>query len=238
MPRTYSLNPSALVAYNTTIVARQPMLAQFTLESPSGRIALVPPDQKYDREVAVLRAHPGTRRYLSFFPEEQSLEDAIALREGRKKEETCIDFVILFQPSSTDGVEQEPQFTGQTGLFHLDHTHKSCAAGILIHPDFHRGGVATETLYLVLKLAFEDEKFKMHRVVFETSPRNVPMRGWLESFGIPHEFTFREAWKTINKEQWEDVVGYCILEKEWQETVKDRLEARVKRYVKAANPHS
>lgn len=212
------------------------MLPHFTLKSPSGRVVLVPSAQEFDKEVATLRTHPATRRYLSFFPEELSLEGAAALREGRKNEESCIDFtIIVFQPPAIDGTEPEPRFAGQIGLFHLDHTQKSCAAGILVHPDFHRGGVATEALYLLLKLAFEDENFRMHRVIFETSPINVAMRGWLESFEIQHEFTFREAWKAINKDEWEDVVGYSVLEKEWQEAVKDRLESRIKRYVKVPN---
>ena len=103
-----------------------------------------------------------------------------------------------------------------------------------MNPDLFRSGVATETLYLVLKLAFEDANLRMHRVIFETSPQNVRMRAWLERFGIYHEFTFREAWKAVDKDEWEDVVGYSILEREWKESIKGKLEDHINRYSRSS----
>ncbi|KAH8119771.1 acyl-CoA N-acyltransferase [Phellopilus nigrolimitatus] len=109
-----------------------------------------------------------------------------------------------------------PKFIGMTGLFNIDRPNDSCSMGILIHPDYFRGGFATQVLYTLMVYAFEDDNQHMHRIVFETGADNIQMRGWLENVvGAQMEFRWREAWKAAPG-QWIDAVGYSILEHEWR----------------------
>ncbi|KAI5118043.1 hypothetical protein M0805_005892 [Coniferiporia weirii] len=195
------------------------------LTSPSGRIKLVTPDPLYDEDVARLRSHPVTLRYLPFLPTHVSAEDTRKQRESRAKREAVLDLNILL----ING-DDEPKLVDVTGLFDIDRLNANCLVGILIHPDYFRSGLATRALYMLMKYAFEDDAQRMHRVVYETGADNVQMRGWLENVvGVQMEFRLREAWKAAPGKR-VDAVGYSILEHEWKDTVKGRLEARLDRH--------
>lgn len=192
-----------------------------TLPSRSGRIALVPPKEEDDAAVAALRSHPETRRYLPFFPDRVSTEDARALRLARAGDQTRIPFNIHALTAHSPA-----KFIGMAGITHINSEFKSCEIGILISPDSFRAGFATEALYTVLAYAFEELHF--HRAAFHTGVDNAGMRGWLQKAGATLE--------TIQRGSWSDGLGgytdtclYSILEGEWVDTVKERLEERMDR---------
>uniref|UniRef100_A0A0W0G2X5 N-acetyltransferase domain-containing protein n=1 Tax=Moniliophthora roreri TaxID=221103 RepID=A0A0W0G2X5_MONRR len=107
------------------------------LTSHTGRIRLVPASEANDEAVAKLRMHPETRRYLRSFPEHVSTEDARKLRESRLADPTVLPFHVY--------VNEE--FAGTTTIFHINEQHHSCEVGIILSPDVHGGGVATDGAY-------------------------------------------------------------------------------------------
>jgi len=141
---------------------------QISLTSPTGHLKLIPPNGGDDEAVAVLRTHSITRRYLQFLPERFSADDARIRREKLAEDERWMSFHAHLQ--NGDGTTT---FVGMTGLYDIDLVHDSCTIGILISPEYHRGGIATEVLYTLLNFVFED--MKMHRAKFETGADNVMM---------------------------------------------------------------
>ncbi|KAF8897053.1 acyl-CoA N-acyltransferase [Gymnopilus junonius] len=193
---------------------------EIVLESPWKRIRLVSPLPSDDEAVALCRTHPVTRRFLRFLPEHMTADEVRIRREARAKNERIIDLYIHY-------VEKEgtKRFAGMSGYFNIDDDHASCEAGIIVMPDFHGQQFATEVLHVLLQYAFEEKKF--HRVTFETGANNEGMRGWLEKVaGARLEADRKEAWK-LPDGTFADVKGYAILDWEWRDHVKGRLESRL-----------
>jgi len=199
------------------------MILTESLPSKSGRILLVPPSEADDASVAQLRCHPETRRYIRFFPDHVSVEESKTRRLARAADPALLDFNIHALIPGTP-----PKFVGTTGIFRIDEMSKSCEIGILISPDSFRGGIATDALHTVLAYAFEQRK--LHRAVFFTGVDNVGMRGWLDKAGAFLEGVNRESWSDGNG-GFTDVCLYSILEREWADTVKPRLDVRINRAV-------
>ncbi|KAJ7600419.1 acyl-CoA N-acyltransferase [Mycena floridula] len=104
----------------------------------------------------------------------------------------------------------------------------SCHAGIIVSPNIHGRGIATEALYAVMEFAFETRKF--HKVTFETSTENIQMRGWLEkTAGACLEGVMKDGWKYFEADAYCDVANYGILEGEWRDSVKGQLEAKMQK---------
>ena len=193
------------------------------LRSPTGRLRLARPTPTEDAAVLRNRTHPDTRKYVKFFPEHLTMDEVRQLRESRAKDSTVVDFNIHLITGNEMG---EEVFAGTTGCFNLNEEFKSCEVGILIVPQFHRGGIATEAIYTVLKWIFEEKR--LHRVTFETAIDNLPMQTWLDGVaGARLEAWRRECWRNIDG-SYTDVRGYSILEQEWSGSVKQRLEAKLR----------
>ncbi|KAF8214134.1 acyl-CoA N-acyltransferase [Mycena galopus ATCC 62051] len=198
------------------------MILDVALPSKSGRLTLVPPSETDDGFVSALRCRPETRRYLRYFPELFSIADSRTRRLSREPDSTLVDFHIHLLNS-----DAKSTFIGTTGIFNIHTEHKACEVGILISPDFFRGGLATEALHAVLVYVFEERK--LHRAEFTTGVDNLAMRGWLEGAGATLEATQRDAWSDPETGGYTDVCVYSILEEEWRSTVEGRLEARMAR---------
>ncbi|PPQ93723.1 hypothetical protein CVT25_013064 [Psilocybe cyanescens] len=191
-----------------------------TLESPWKRVRLVPPTSSDDEIVSVCRTHPTTRQFLQFLPEHMTKEEAGLRREMRAEDKRIMDFHIHFTESGTI------RFAGMTGYFNLDEGNESCEVGMLIMPDLHGKNLATEVFYTLLQYIFEVRN--LHRVTFETEANNVGMRSWFEKVaGARLEAERKEVWKYPTG-VFVDVRGYAILEGEWKNHIKVRLEERLK----------
>lgn len=193
---------------------------QISLTSYTGRLKLVPPSLADDERVAILRTHPEIRRYLRFFPESLTLEQVRLAREKQAEDPQITRFNIHVIQSDGSTV-----FAGMGGIHNIQEDNGSCEAGILVSPDLHRGGVATDTLYTILEFAFEERH--MHRVSFKTGVENVGMRKWLEKVAeADYEGTQRELWKNLDG-SYSDVVEYSILEGEWRQRIRSALQNRL-----------
>lgn len=141
------------------------------LKSPTGRIHLLPMSEADDPNVSTLRAHPITRQFLRFLPEKFTIDDARELREKAARDfETTTQFKIVVHDEN--GAVSNP-FAGMMGTFRLDAANNSVEIGLLVAPDLHRQGVATEGIYTILAYVFEDKK--LHRAHFVTGADNISM---------------------------------------------------------------
>ncbi|KIK66789.1 hypothetical protein GYMLUDRAFT_912779 [Collybiopsis luxurians FD-317 M1] len=205
------------------------------LVSRTGRIKLVKATAENDAAVAALWSHPEVRRYLPHFPKNWSVEYARSFRESRDVREDYHEYHVLRCSGDGGGFdrggqkqEQEgkTEFIGETMAFHIDTTHKSCEAGIVLVPEVHRTGVATDVLYTLFSYIFE--VLELHRVCMRTDSENVGMRGWLEKVaGARLEVEEKDTWRDPVSGVYTDVVGYGILDWEWKDRVKDVLERRL-----------
>ncbi|KAH9485047.1 putative N-acetyltransferase YnaD [Psilocybe cubensis] len=198
-----------------------------TLQSPWKRIRLVPPTASDDEIVSICRTHPTTRQFLQFLPEHMTAEEAGNRRETRAEDKRIMDFHVHFTENGLT------RFAGMTGYFNLDEGNESCEVGMLIMPDLHGKNLATEVFYTILQYIFEVRN--LHRVTFETAADNLAMRSWFEKIaGARLEAERREVWKYPSG-NFVDVKGYAILEWEWRNHIKSRLEERLKGISKPNN---
>lgn len=194
------------------------------LESPTKRIRLVPPSASDDEASAICRAHPTTRQFLQFLPEHMSTDEARIRREERMEDKHIVDFNVHYLKENGTII-----FGGFCGYFNIDEYHNSCESGIIISPELHGAGIATEAFYVLLRHIFEERKF--HRTTFETGADNIPMQQWLEKVaGVRLESERKEVWKGVDG-SYADVKGYAILEREWTSHVKVQLEKRLARHI-------
>ncbi|KAJ3550002.1 hypothetical protein NMY22_g677 [Coprinellus aureogranulatus] len=216
---TYSDADASNISHiaTTTMAASQESLI---LYSPSKRVKLTLPIPEYDEEIAALRCAPTTLRYLKFFADKYTTEEARARRELRAKDPSILDLYVF--ALNDDG---EYELAGSTGVFNLDGLQKSCEGGILVAPKFVGKGLTAEIFYTLFKYIFEERGF--HRISFETSMENEPMRGWFEkAAGIRQEGVKKEWWSD-GRGGWTDVGSYALLDREWEAEVKARLEKRI-----------
>lgn len=195
-------------------------LKYMKLVSPTGRLVLATPQVEDDLAVSILRSDPAVLRYLAgVIPDVCEIEDARQLREARSQDKQTCDFYIhLLEDDS-------PKFVGMTGIFKISDAHRSCEVGILISPQVHGQGIATEALYTALNFAFAERG--MHRVTAQTSAANQPMRKWFEEVaGATVDGRMRDAWSTAPG-KYVDTIVYGILEDEWRDVIKSKLEAKM-----------
>ncbi|KAG7446218.1 acyl-CoA N-acyltransferase [Guyanagaster necrorhizus] len=190
------------------------------LTSVTGRIKLIPPHPSEDEAVAQLRTHPEFLRYLPIFPQSVSAEEMGQRREARSQNPSIRDFHI-----HVADYKGQWEFGGITGYFNLETVNKSCEIGVAVCPALYGTSIATDVLYTLLVHVFEEQR--LHRATFQTAAANVAMRGWLDKVADAKlEGEKRECWRT-DKETYCDVACYSILEWEWRDKVKGKLEHRL-----------
>ncbi|KAF7360220.1 Ribosomal-protein-alanine acetyltransferase [Mycena venus] len=199
------------------------MILTEPLASISGRVLLVPPSESDDALFAALRCHPETRRYIPSIPQHYTPEEARERRLAFEADKARLNFSIY---AVTPG--SQPKYVGAVGIFNIDEASKSCEMGISIWPDSYRAGFATEAMHTLLTHAFEERR--LHRVVYHTAAHNVRMRGWLERFGATLEGTLRDN-RPDGKGGYQDDCLYSILEHEWIQTVKPKMEEQIRRVI-------
>ncbi|KAF8893980.1 hypothetical protein BD779DRAFT_1504608 [Infundibulicybe gibba] len=92
-----------------------------TLESPTGRLRMVPPNPADDEVMASIRCHTVTRRYLQFLPTVITAEDVRIRREARAENPQITDFYLYVKER----------------IFNVYEENESCDAG-LIDRKLHR----------------------------------------------------------------------------------------------------
>ncbi|ORX95644.1 acyl-CoA N-acyltransferase [Basidiobolus meristosporus CBS 931.73] len=224
--------------------------ADLTLTSP--RLILRMPLEKDEEAIREIISHPRTMKYLRFMSHEP---DGWTIPEVRERLRNQIEeqsrsvratFHLLERsqpiepetdPADTDGLKvlkvfenledtrDNQNLIGFGGLNFVNYKDMETCMGIILHYPFQGKGYATEVLYLTLWYAFE--VLHMHRMLVQTTEPNEGMRGWMEKLcGVSVESVRRECIR-LNESTWVNSWDYSILENEWRDLVKPRIEKKL-----------
>lgn len=104
------------------------------------------------------------------------------------------------------------RFIGDVGLFSVDRDHRSAEVGYILHPDFHRRGLAVEASRAVMKVGFE--MLGLHRIFARCDDRNAASARVMQKLGMRYEGHFLSD--TFAKGEWSGTLYYAMLEDEWR----------------------
>lgn len=106
-------------------------------------------------------------------------------------------------------------FLGWVVLHSIDPISKSAQLHMVMHPSYRSRGYGTESVELVLKLAFE--QMQMHRVGLEVPAANGRAQSMYENIGFQVEGRMRDAHR--NGEGWCDAVVMGLLDEEYRDRI-------------------
>lgn len=92
------------------------------------------------------------------------------------------------------------------------HQQQAATMGFALHPDTWGAGLGTETVHLLLAVAFED--LSLHRVWGARSPLNTASARTMAAAGLTEEGTIRGHIQKAGR--WRDSVVHAILADEWK----------------------
>jgi RimJ/RimL family protein N-acetyltransferase len=96
--------------------------------------------------------------------------------------------------------------------------HRQGEIGLVVHPDVHGRGYATEAGRSLLRIAFDE--LRLHRVVGRLEARNGASARVLEKLGMRREAHLLEnEWV---KDEWQSELIYSILDREWRDNTEGR----------------
>jgi len=152
-------------------------------------------------EIFFLRSDPGVMRYIDRIPA-KNVEDAIIYIDGINAlidKNEMIMWAITLQPDN--------KLIGTVCLFKIERENFRCEVGYMLHPDFHRKGIMTETLKTVLSFGFN--VLKVHSIMADVNPANDASQLLLLSLGFEKEAYFRENYYFNGK--FLDTAIFCII---------------------------
>jgi len=163
---------------------------------------------------------PEVRRYLRNGPGTTltEIDGLIALLLERQRLGTDLPFTTLRLP------DRRP--IGMTRYLRIERPDRAVEiGGTWLDSEFWRTPINTESKYLLLRHAFEDER--VHRVQLQTDSRNERSQRAIERLGAVREAVLRED-VLLPGPYYRSSVIYSILEPEWP-AVKRRLEGSLAR---------
>lgn len=183
-------------------------------------VRLVPLERSHARALRGAARDPEIGRLMLEGPGTtlEEMESFISLILERQATGTDLGFTTLVLP------EERP--VGMTRYLNIDRKNQSVEiGGTWLDSALWRTPVNTESKYLLLRHAFEDER--VHRVSLQTDVRNERSRRAIERLGAVKEAVFRDD-KLLRDGSFRSSVYYGIVVSEWPQ-VKAALEARLAR---------
>ena len=104
-------------------------------------------------------------------------------------------------------LQPDNKLIGTVCLFKIERENFRCEVGYMLHPDFHRKGIMTETLKTVLSFGFN--VLKVHSIMADVNPANDASQLLLLSLGFEQEAYFRENYYFNGK--FLDTAIFCII---------------------------
>ncbi|MFE4664620.1 GNAT family N-acetyltransferase [Streptomyces sp. NPDC056716] len=157
-------------------------------------------------DVLAIYANPQATEHLSFTP--RTRQQVTAIVTGSITSATAeprTEYALAVTSREND------RLIGYTRLAHDPHQQRAATIGFALNPSAWGTGYGTETVRLLLALAFED--LGLHRVWGARSPLNHTSARTLNSAGMLEEGRIREH---IHKDgAWRDSVVHAILDREW-----------------------
>ncbi|KAF8825383.1 hypothetical protein F5879DRAFT_723557 [Lentinula edodes] len=192
------------------------------ISSRTGRIKLIQPVEDHDSAFFSLHSHFQEHRYIEFHPVSGTSAASNVAKFRRELHRGSASAVHEFHVLQCQPNGSSLSSIGWTWVHRIDTIEKSCEAGIVVK----RSGYTSDILYTLFSYVFE--KLQLHRVCIKTENDNLEMRGWLEiRAGAKIEIKEREAWTDLINGGYCNVVGYGILDWEWQNRIKAILESRL-----------
>jgi N-acetyltransferase len=182
-------------------------------------VALVPLERRWGDELARAATDPELGRYLRYppGPRREQLDAVIERHLRGLAYGTDLPFVVRLP----DGPA-----VGMTNYLRIDRRNRAVEiGGTWLDPRHWRTAVNTEAKYLLLRHAFEEERY--HRVQLQTDLRNERSQRAIERIGGTREAVLRED-ALVPGPYWRSSVMYSLLADEWP-AAKARLEERMAR---------
>ena len=105
---------------------------------------------------------------------------------------------------------QQCRMIGEVGVFLSPKTSHG-DIGWIVHPDYHRMGIATEAVGAFVSSVFRE--LKLHRLTAACEQRNVASWRLMERIGMRREGIFRQSRQ--DAAGWQDEFLYALLQAEW-----------------------
>jgi RimJ/RimL family protein N-acetyltransferase len=158
--------------------------------------------------VFAMQSRPDVARYLYWDARSEdqvrtALEKKMAGTAIRSEGDALFLAVVL---RSTD------ELVGDVVLQWVSREHSTGEIGFIVHPDHQGHGYATESVRVLLRLAFED--LQLHRVIGCAEARNVASARVLEKLGMRKEAHMVE--NEYVKGEWQSELVYAMLNREWR----------------------
>ena len=171
------------------------------IETPS--LLLRPFEEKDFDAYAALVGDDVVTRYLTWGPRRgEAAREAFERRKAPA--ETTVSLAAVDRASG--------RFAGDIGLFNIGGEHRGAELGYILHPDFHRRGLAAEAAGALLRVGFA--QLRLHRIFARCDDRNRASARVMEKIGMRHEGHFLSD--TFAKDEWSGTLYYAILEEEWR----------------------
>lgn len=158
--------------------------------------------------VFAMQSRPDVARYLYW---DARTEDEVRTALEEKIAGTAIraegDVLFLATVLKSTG-----KLVGDIVLHWISRDHRTAEIGFIVHPDHQGHGYATESVRVLLRLAFQD--LQLHRVIGRAEARNIASARVLEKLGMRREAHLIE--NEYVKGEWQSELVYAILDREWR----------------------
>jgi RimJ/RimL family protein N-acetyltransferase len=169
------------------------------------RLEPVDPQRHGAQLYAAYMEAPDSRDWTYLFSERpERQEDFESYIRGLASSEDPLHFAIVSTHSS--------EALGTAALMRIDPKHGTIEVGsITFSPRLKRTPMATESMYLLMRLAFDELGYR--RYEWKCDSLNAPSRAAAERYGFTFEGIFRNA--VIYKGRSRDTAWYSITVEEW-----------------------
>jgi [ribosomal protein S5]-alanine N-acetyltransferase len=178
----------------------------YPVSRTSERLALRDVRSEDSADVLTISGSPRATEHLSFTP--RTREQVTAIVDGATASATA-EPRTEYSLAVTTG--DDSQLIGCSRLALDPHQQRAATIGFALRPDTWGNGYGTETVRLLLALAFED--LDLHRVWGARSPLNYTSARTMTRAGMHEEGRIREH---IHKNgAWRDSIVHAVLEREY-----------------------
>ncbi|HEU0135670.1 MAG TPA: GNAT family N-acetyltransferase [Flavobacterium sp.] len=167
------------------------------------RLLLRRVDKNDANEILAIRSDPENMKYIPrplVTTNEEALEH-IAMIDAKIENNEGINWAITLKGN--------PMLIGVIGHYRIKPEHYRAEIGYMLHPDYHRRGIASEAIKAVVDYGFNE--MKLHSIEGVIAPENLASGKVLEKNGFVKEAHFRE--NEYYNGKFLDAVIYSILNK-------------------------
>jgi len=156
-------------------------------------------------EIFFQRSDLRMSKYIGRAPA-KSIDEAIEFIgkiQGLEKEGKSITWVLSFP--------HDGKLIGTLCFWNIEPENRRAEIGYGLHPDHWGKGLMHEALDAVLKYGFET--MKLHTATANLTPENLASVAVLERHGFVREAYFKERWRHLTENRFEDAVAYTLFER-------------------------